>query len=83
MEKKEIGKVTHFFPKVSAAIVDLSTGLKSGEKILVEGHGKSFEQTVDSMEIDRQKVEEGKAGQSIGLKVNEPVKEGDKVYRAE
>lgn len=80
---QEIGKVTHFFPKVSAAIVDLSADLKPGEKIKIEGHGKSFEQTVDSMEVDKQKVEEGKAGQSIGLKVNEPVKEGDKVYKVE
>ena len=83
MGKTKIGKVTHFFPKVSAAIVQLSAGLKPGEKIAIEGHGNSFEQTVESMEIDREPIEEGKAGQAIGLKVNEAVKEGDVVYKVE
>lgn len=84
-EKKEcIGKVTHYFPKVKAAVVEIGKGqkLKVGDKILVEGHGNSFEQTVDSMQIDRKPIKEAKAGDAIGLEVKEDVKEGDLVYKA-
>ncbi|MEM4221915.1 MAG: translation elongation factor-like protein [archaeon] len=82
MEKKLIGKVTHFFPKISVAVVELSGDLKQGDKILFEG-STSFEQVVDSMQIEHKNVSEAKAGQSIGLKVNQKVKEKDLVYKIE
>ncbi|MEM3411944.1 MAG: translation elongation factor-like protein [archaeon] len=82
MEKKLIGKVTHFFPKISVAVVELSGDLKQGDKIAFEG-STSFEQVVDSMQIERKNVVEAKAGQSIGLKVNQKVKEKDLVYKIE
>jgi len=81
MEKQEIGKITHFFPKVMAAVVELKADLKKGDKILIEGHGNSFEQEATSMQIDRKPIEEGKAGQEVGLEVKEDVKPGDVVFK--
>ncbi|MBW2977392.1 hypothetical protein KY331_00960 [Candidatus Woesearchaeota archaeon] len=80
-EKKEIGKVTHFFDKISVAIIELSGVLKVGEKISIEGHEKTFEQIVDSMQIEHEKIEQGKSGQSVGLKTAQPCKENDKVFK--
>ncbi len=82
-DKKQIGKITHFFDKISVAVVELTDTLKVGEKILIEGHGNSVEQTVDSMQIEHEKVEQAEAGQSIGMKTAQPVKVNDLVFKVE
>ncbi|RLJ06854.1 MAG: translation elongation factor-like protein [Candidatus Aenigmatarchaeota archaeon] len=81
MEKKLVGKVTHYFTKLGVAVVELEDTLKQGDRISIEGTTTNFTQTVDSMQIDRQPVQEAGAGQSVGLKVAERVREGDKVFK--
>jgi len=81
MEKKYIGKVSHFYPKISVAVIDLEDSLKKGDKISIEGKTTNFSQIVESMQIEHKDVEIANAGNSIGLKVNERVREGDKVYK--
>ncbi len=83
MEEKEIGKITHFFGKISVAVIELSDNVKIGDKLHVKGATSDFEQELSSMQIDHKEVQEAKAQESIGLKVNEPVREGDMVYRVE
>jgi putative protease len=79
-KKKPIGKIRHFFPNISVAVVDLSSELRKGESILVEGSSTSFKQKVESMQVDHKNIAVAKKGQSIGLKVKDRVREGDKVY---
>ena len=81
-EAKPIGKVTHFFDKIGVAIVKLEAALKVGEKIKFEGHGASFEQSVDSMQMEHEQVKEAKKGDEVGMKVSQPVKAGDLVFKA-
>jgi len=81
-EVKPVGKVTHFFDKIGVAIVKLDAVLKVGDKIKFEGHGVSFEQPVDSMQIDREPVKAAKMGDEVGMKVAQPVKAGDLVFKA-
>ena len=80
MEEKEVGKVTHFFGKISVGVIELADNIKVGDKIHIKGATSDFEQSVDSMQIEHKEVQEAKAGESIGLKVKEPVREADKVY---
>ena len=82
-EKKEIGEVTHYFSKIGVAVIKLNDTLKIGDKISIEGATTNFEQTVESMQINKENIEEAKAGQEIRLKVNERAREGDKVYKIE
>jgi len=77
----EIGHVSHFFSKISVAVVDLTSPLAVGDRILIKGPVTDLEQTVDSMQIDRKAIQRGEAGQSIGLKTVQPVKEKDTVYK--
>ena len=77
----EVGRVTHFYPKISVAIVELKAPLNVGDKILIRGATTNFEQTVESMQIEHRNIEKAEAGQIIGLKVKERVRENDKVYR--
>lgn len=81
MGKELIGTITHFFPKINVAVVELSGTLKQGEKISVEGHESAFEQVVDSMQIEHAPVKTAKKGQAIGLRVLQPVKEKDQVFK--
>jgi putative protease len=77
----EVGRVTHYYPKISVAIVELKAPLSVGDKILIKGATTNFEQTVESMQIEHKNVERAEAGQIIGLKVNQRARENDKIYK--
>jgi putative protease len=76
-----IGKVTHYFPRAGVAVVILDDCLAAGETIRIRGPHDDFCQTVNSMEIDHQRITEAERGQDIGIKVIQRVHEGDLVYR--
>ena len=77
---KEVGKITHFFDKIGVAVVKLSAGLKQGDKIRIKGGTTDFEETVGSMQINKEKLDKAKKGQEIGLKVKDRVRVNDVVY---
>ena len=77
-----VGNISHFYPKISVAVVDVVGELRQGDKLAIEGKN-SFEQVAESMQIEHKSVSVAKPGQSIGLKVAQPVREGDKVYKLE
>jgi putative protease len=77
----EVGKITHFFSKISVAVIELKAPLKVGDTIVVKGPTTDFEQLVDSMQIEHENVERAEAGQSVGLKVVQRVRETDVVYK--
>ncbi|MEM2148018.1 MAG: translation elongation factor-like protein [Candidatus Bathyarchaeia archaeon] len=77
----EIGRITHFFPKISVAVVELNAPLNVGDRITIKGPTTDFEQIVESMQIEHKNVQRAEAGQSIGLKVAQRVREKDTVYK--
>ncbi len=82
MANQQIGKITHYFSNIGVGVIGLTDGsLGVGDTIKVEGHGVDFEQIVTSMQIDHQPVANAQAGQSVGLKTDQAVKEGDVVYK--
>ena len=78
---EEIGRVEGFFTHVSAAMVALTAPLRVGDRIYIKGHTTDFQQTVASMQVDRQPVPEASAGQSVGLKVDQRCRQHDVVYK--
>ena len=81
VEKKVVGKISHFFPKISVAVLDLEGTVCVGDTISIESPAGAFEQQISSMQIEHENVEQAEAGQSIGLKVVQAAKEGSKVYK--
>lgn len=77
----EVGHVTHFFTKINVAVVELNATLAVGDTILIKGPTTDFEQVVGSMQIEHENIERAEAGQSIGLKVEQRVREEDIVYK--
>jgi putative protease len=81
MPETEIGKVSDFFARPVVAGIDLSGGLKVGDKIHIKGHTTDVEMAVDSMQIDNKDVTSAKNGDSVGIKVPDRVRQGDTVYK--
>lgn len=77
----KVGKVTHYYDNIGVVIVKLETTLKFGDKIKFQGHNSDFEQDVQSLQIDHMRVDEAHAGDVIGLKVDQKVKEGTEVEK--
>jgi len=79
----EIGVVTDFFARPVVAGLDLTAGIKVGDRISIKGHTTDLEFTVESMQIQNVNVNEAKPGDSVGIKVPDRVRRGDKVYRVQ
>jgi len=80
-ELKEVGRVTHYYTKIGVAVISLIDTLSVGDRILIKGTTTNLEQSVESMQIEHKNVNTAYSGQSIGLKVAQRVREGDKVYK--
>jgi translation elongation factor EF-1alpha len=82
MEEEKVGKVEKFFTKPGVAAVEVTDGvLRIGDRVHFKGHTTDFEDTITSMQIDNQPVEEAKPGDLLGIKVKERVREHDTVYK--
>ena len=75
------GDVSHYYSNISVAVVELTATLKVGDKITVKGATSNFTQLVKFMQIEHKPVEEAVPGDSVGLKVQDRVREGDEVYK--
>ena len=81
-EEMQIGKVSHYFTKIGVAIIEVTDGsIKVGDTVHIKGHTTNFKQKVHSMQIEQDKIDIAEPGQSIGLKVEEPVRANDLVYK--
>ena len=82
MKKEKVGYVSNYFGKISVAAIEIIDGtLAVGDPILILGHTTEFETTGHSMQIEHQQVSEAKKGDSVGVKVPEKAREGDKVFK--
>ena len=78
---EKVGEVTHYFTKISVAVIEVSSPLKVGDQIAIKGMTTNFEQTIDSMQVEGKNIEEANPGDDIGMKVADRVRKGDIVYR--
>ena len=81
MDKVQIGKITHYFNKIGVAVIELIDELKVGDEISIEGTITNFTQVVESIQIEHTSIPAAKAGQAVGIKVKEAVKQGDLVFK--
>ena len=77
---KKIGKISHFYDKIGVAVITLTGPLSLGDTIKISGNDMEFTQTVTSMQIEHEQLKKAGKGQEIGLKIDQPVKEGDQVF---
>ena len=81
MAEHLVGTVSHYWGRLEVAGIELSAELEVGDTIHILGHTSDFTQTVDSIQIEQEKVESAKAGDSIGVKMKERARVNDQVLR--
>jgi hypothetical protein len=82
MTKKDlVGKVIHYYDKIGVAIIKLQKSLKVEDKVKFEKGDMSFEQIIESMQLEHEAISEGKKGQDIAVKVDKVVKKDVSVYK--
>ena len=82
MERKKVGEVFHFFGHIGVAAIRLTEGsLAIGDTVQIQGPTTNVEQTVDSLQIEHATVSTAGAGQEVGMKVRDRVREKDFVYK--
>lgn len=84
MADAKVGKIDHYYDNISVAVLEVTDNpVAVGDTIKItdkDGEEK-FTQVVESMQMEHENINEANKGDAVGLKVNEPVKEGDLVYR--
>ena len=73
-------EITHYFPKVHAAVLKVLKPVKIADPIHIRGHLTNFKMTIKSMQINHIPIDSARKGEEIGLEVAQEVKEGDRVY---
>ena len=81
MPEVEVGTVSTFFAKPVVAGIDLTAPIKVGDKLHIQGHTTDLELVIESMQIENVNVPEGNPGDSVGIRVTDRVRRGDKVYK--
>ena len=79
-DKDSLGKVIHYYDKIGVAVIKLDKPLKVGDKVKFVHGEDSFEQAVESMQLEHAQVKSGKKGQEIAVKVDKETKSGTQVY---
>ena len=79
--EKEIGRVVGFFRIPMVAVLKV-TGekLKMGDRIWIRGHTTDLKETLSSLQINHQPIQEAKKGDEIGVKISARARRGDRVY---
>ena len=82
MAKKDlVGKVIHYYDKIGVAVIKLQKSLKVEDKVRFEKGDMSFEQVIESMQLEHEPISEGKKGQDIAVKVDKVIKKDVSVYK--
>ena len=82
MSENQIGVVVNYYVKAGVAAIKVTRGsIAKGDLLKYKGHTTDFSEAVMSMEIENQPVEKALEGDLVGVKVNERVREKDKVYK--
>ncbi len=64
-EEVEVGRVSDYFARIGVAGIDLTGTLRVGDRIHIKGHTTDLEQVVESLQIERENVQEAGPGARI------------------
>jgi len=76
-----LGVVEDYFGHIGVLALTIKENLNLGDTIHVRGHTTDLTKKVDSMQMNHAAVQNAKKGDSIGIKVTDKCRKGDKVFR--
>lgn len=80
MSEHKVGEISHYYNEIGVAGIDVTAEIHVGDTVHIAGHTSDFTQTVGSIEIDHEHVEEAGPGDAIGLKVTDRARVHDEVF---
>jgi hypothetical protein len=81
MMEMKIGHITHYYNRISVAVLSLTESLELGDTVHISGYTTDFIQKVYSMEIEHKKIFSANPGDEVALKVIEAVRRDDAIYK--
>ena len=75
-----VGRVSHYYTIPIVAALKLEAPLHKGDHLHITGRTTDISLTLDSVEINKTKVEVAYAGDDVAIKVPSRVRPGDSVY---
>lgn len=81
MEEKIVGFVKHVFKRISVAVLEVSDNFEIGDNLRFTSKKEGFYQIASSMEVNHQKVNIARKGDDVAIKVDQPVKKGNLVFK--
>ncbi|MBI5151998.1 hypothetical protein HZA39_00525 [Candidatus Peregrinibacteria bacterium] len=76
-----IGTISDYLQRIEVGIIELDAVLREGDIIQIECGDGMFQQTADSIQINRKQVKLARKGASIGLKLVEMPEIGGRVFK--
>ena len=76
-----VGTVVGYYAEIGVAAVVAEGDFKVGDTLRFKGHTTDIEMTVESMRVNDQPAESAKAGDEVGIRVPDRVREHDKVLK--
>ena len=76
-----IGTVTHYFGKISVAVLSLTDPIHIGDKIRIRGNDTECDQEVTSLQVDHEAVDTGQVGTEVAMQVSQSVRCGCQIYK--
>lgn len=81
MSEIAIGRVTHYYGRIGVAVLALTEPIHLGDTVRIVGRGTDFQQEVTSLQIDHAAVAAAGPDLEVALKVEEPVRKRDAVFK--
>jgi putative protease len=80
--EEKIGVVTDYLNRIGVAVIRLTDGdLRRGDKVRIVGQTAEVVQVVESLQIEHRPVEEALRGSEVAMKMADPVRRYDQVFR--
>ncbi|MEZ4210594.1 MAG: hypothetical protein R3B38_02695 [Patescibacteria group bacterium] len=81
MEMQQIGNVVEYFEDISVATISLTQPLAVGEEIWYGTDDEMSSQTVESLEIEKESVDQAEAGAVVATHIHRVVEPGMPIYK--
>lgn len=80
--EEKIGVVTDYLTRIGVAVIRLTDGdLRRGDRVRIAGRTSELTQAVESLQVEHQPVEHATRGTEVAMKVRDPVRRRDEVFR--
>jgi hypothetical protein len=80
--EEKIGIVTDYLDRIGVAVIRLTDGdLRRGDQVRIAGRRTEVTQAAESLQIEHRTVEQALRGSEVAMKIADPVRRHDQVFR--